>query len=166
MRRLCRCIKTPQLCVAQTVNNASCQCQACVEGYSSFIAGVRAMTLEMIKDVVWLKLQNHNKLFVAEKTIVKALVTIFIFSLPLFADNPVLRVKRITKASKKTEVELQPMLTPYFSAYVENGTLKEGEVIRCEPKARYTGKDDHGAPHYTLELKCGDRVLLLKAVTF
>jgi hypothetical protein len=124
------------------------------------------MTLETIKHAAWLKLQNHNKLFVAEGTIVKVLVTILILSLPLLADNPVLRVKRITKASKQTEVELQPMLTPYFSAHVETGTLKEGEVIRCEPKTRYTGKDDHGAPLYILELKCGDRVLLLKAVTF
>jgi len=80
--------------------------------------------------------------------------------------GPILRVEHINKSNGGTEVELQPMLSPRFSAFVEEGELKQGEVIRCEPKSRYVGTDEKGNKHHIIVLQCGDKVLLLREVQF
>jgi len=80
--------------------------------------------------------------------------------------GPMLRVEEINKSSKGTEVQLQPMLVPRFSAVVEEGDLKPGEVIQCEQSQRALGTDDNGNKHHVIVLKCGGKVLLLREVRF
>jgi hypothetical protein len=80
--------------------------------------------------------------------------------------NPVLRVEEINKSSKETEVQLQPMLAPRFSAVVEEGDLNRGDVIQCEQSQRAQGTDEYGNKHHIIVLKCGKRVLLLREVRF
>ncbi len=96
----------------------------------------------------------------------KLLFAILLCSLALSAEDTVLRVKHVTKSNHGTEAELLPMLPPRMSAYVEMGTLKEGEVIQCKQTTRYTGRDEHGDTHRIVVLKCGEKVLLLKGMNF
>jgi len=80
--------------------------------------------------------------------------------------NPVLRVEEINKSSKGIEVQLQPMLAPRFSAVVEEGDLKRGEVIQCKQSQRALGTDEYGNKHHIIVLKCGKKILLLREVQF